>query len=148
MSKISSQGSRDLFPRMWETKHETFSSLLPQKLSSHSYTCMYMTAHHFWWLSQNSEFKPTNNFSKLPFPPLQGRRMELPPVQAFVCSLSPQFSTTPTLHPSESIRNPWVLTAAHHTPAKGIHPSCLWFPLPSFTPRKASSLLVSLAKPY
>lgn len=68
MSKISAWGSRDLFPRMWESKHETFSSLLPEKWSSHSYPCMYMLAHHFWWLSHKSGFKPTNNSSKLPLP--------------------------------------------------------------------------------
>lgn len=64
------------------------------------------------------------------------------PLQAFLCSVSPQFSTTATLHPSESIRNPWVPTAAHPSPAKSIHPSCLWLPLPSLTPGKVS-LVVS-----
>lgn len=63
----------------------------------------------------------------------------------------------PTFHPSESIRNHWVPTAARHAPAKGSQPVC---GSPSLTPaereelssevhqEKFPLLIVSPEKPY
>lgn len=45
-------------------------------------------------------------------------------LQVFFRSAPPKHSTSPALHPSESIKNHWVLTTTHHTSAKRSQSVC------------------------
>lgn len=151
MSKISAWESRDLFPRMRESKHAIFSSLLPEKWSSHLYPWMYMPAHHSWWLSQKSGFKPTNSFSKLPFPPSfsSPRKRDGGPHFKPFCALCHHNSAPllPSIHLRASGTPGYQQLPIPVQQRASIHPAC-GSPSHHSPQEKFPSLFVSLAKPY